>query len=233
MSWERWLFRHPDRVEANLEALVRSGHLRARPNLWQVFLGVAYMRYRLLFRSETIGLGDGAPVRGTWRARCLAFRPLRFPFLVKERVIAPLDLTGLQSSPDFLVRHLLGAYHPHDHAVYDLELLAAWPDALRRLHVELQEVVAQETPRARWLADLVIHEGYHRRLLDRVEEALRGEFGAGEAGGIPSDSTLRDFLAWCLAQPPTPRATWDAWREGRFSLDPRKGWAVEGLAAAG
>ncbi len=223
-GWHNLILRRPDRVRAALEEIGRRGLVRRVPNLWQIALGAMYMRYRLLFRPHTVGVGD-TPVRDTWRARWLAWRPIRLPFLLWERAIAPFELTGLSLGEDFLVRHLLGAYHPRDHAMYDLELLALHDGALERLRRKVAEVVEGRTPRAAWLRDLCVYEGYHDKLLELVDRALAGDF-APEDTTVPADTTLGGYLDWCARQPETPAETWAAWRAGRFTLAPEPGPAT-------
>lgn len=88
----------PRRVQARLEAVERLGVVERVPNLWQVALGVLRMAHRVVFRPASVGTCTTDPVRSTWRARLLAFRPLRFPFLVAERAIAPFDFSGDRKS---------------------------------------------------------------------------------------------------------------------------------------
>lgn len=213
------LLPHPERTRRNLEALHAAGAIDAVPTLFQVFLGVLYMRYRIVFRSETIGVDD-APVRQTRRARLLARRWVRAPFLARERVVAPFDLTGLAATPEFLHRHLIGAYHPGENALYDLALLTAWPGRLEALRTEVAALVEGHHPRGDWLRDLVVYEGYHERLLGLVDQAIAGDLDLRDAGAIASDASLRGFVAWCCNQPATPAEALAAWREGELSLAP-------------
>jgi hypothetical protein len=217
----RLLLPDPQRIEANLVKLHAAGRIDAVPTLFQVWLGALYMRYRLLFRSDTIGLETEHPVRDTWRARALRWRSIRLPFLAWERAIAPLDLTGLPKDPAFLVRHVLGAHHTRDDAIYDLALLSCHPGELERLRARVVEVLDGRTPRARWLADLCVFEGYHANLLAMVDRALAGDFEPVHPADIPSDGSLRGFVAWMTAQPTSPAALLRAWRAGTFRLDPR------------
>lgn len=210
--------RRPEVVLATLEKLQAKGVVERVPNLWQVALGALYMRYRMVFRPDSIGVGE-VPVRDSARARLLALRPIRAPFLLRERAIAPFEMTGLSLAPDFLERHLLGAYHPREHALYDLELLALHEGALGGLREKLVEVVEERSARGTWLKDLCVHEGYHETLLGLVDRALAGDFEARDLA-IPSDATLAGYLRWCASQPATPSETWRAWRAGRFSFDP-------------
>jgi len=214
------ILRRPDRVKDRLERLREVGQVERLPNLWQVTLGGLYMRYRTVFRSETIGVGD-TPCRSSLRARLLDHRVVRAPFLLWERVIAPFELTGLSLEPDFLERHLLGAHHVVDHGLYDLQMLSLYPGRLEGFRAVVAEVAEGRTRRARWLQDLCVYEGYHVTLLGLVDRALAGDF-VSEDSSIPSDASLAGFLAWCSDQPRTPAETVVAWRSGRFTLDPRR-----------
>ena len=219
----RLLLLAPERVVERLAAHERAGLVDRAPNAWQLTLGILRMWHRVIFRSETIGTCRELPVRGTPRARLLVFRPLRFPFLLRERAIAPWDLTGLYSSPERILRHLMGAHHDGAQFVYDLELLAPDRAWLERVRDEAQAVVAGTHPRGEWLRDLVVYERYHENLLEAVERALAGETTLSPEERRDPDLTLHGYLTWCAEQPATPADTWQAWREGRFTLssDPR------------
>ena len=210
----------PRRIRANLQEMVSGTRRVPHPNLWQLALGVLRMWHRLIFRSETIGMCTSAPVRKNRRARLLQYRPLRFPFLCWERSIAPLDLSGLASRPDRLIRHLLGTHHDGNQFVYDFQLLASYDGKLEELRQQARRVVEQDDRRSRWLRDLCVYEGYHESLLAAVEEALERGFGSFDHENANPDLFFPAYLAWCVAQPPTPRETWAAYRAGRFSLGP-------------
>ena len=161
------------------------------------------MIHRLVFRSETDGTCTSQPVRATWRARFLRFRAVRVPFLLVERAIAPFDLSGLASPPERIIRHLLAAHHDGVQFAYDLELLALWPGRLRELRDAVSDIVTHDSPRTRWLRDLVVFEGYHEALLISVEAALRGEpLLTGDDARNP-DLSLRAYLDWCAGQDET------------------------------
>ncbi len=210
--WARWLLIDPEAVEASL-ALARQRGL-AQANLWQMLLAARAMWHRIVFRSDTIGTNatGRARVRSTWRARLLANRAVRLPFLFWERAIMPLDSSGLAASPARTLHHLLAAHHDDGQALYDLELLALRDGALEELRVALARVVDGTHPRASWLRDLCVYEGYHEVLLRDVEAAL--------AGALPSaaspDLSLAATLAWCAAQPASPAETPATFRP-RFS----------------
>jgi hypothetical protein len=156
------------------------------------------MLHRLVFRSGTVGTCVDRPVRPTWRARVLRFRALRIPFLLAERAIAPFDLSGLASPPERVIRHLLAAHHDGVQFAYDLELLALWPGRLAELRDAVRDVVEHDTPRARWLRDLVVFEGYHEALLEAVDAVLRGEPLLSAEQANDPDLSLRAFLDGCV-----------------------------------
>jgi len=211
----------PSRVAEGLARIERAGLAPVTPNIWQITLGVLRMMHRLVFRSETIGTCKTKPVRRTWRARLLAFRPLRLPFLLWERAVAPLDFSGLMSSRERVIRHLLGAHHDALQFVYDLELLRLHPGALEELRDRARAVVDGTDPRAEWLRDLVVFEGYHESLLRTTEAALQGALEIDPETARDPDITFAAYLAWCAAQPKDPKETWAALRAGRYRIGRR------------
>ncbi len=208
----RALLVRPRTIEANL-ALIRAQHIvEPVPNLWQIAQGVLRMWHRILFRPDTIGTSVDLPVRRTWRARLLAWRVFRFPCLVWERAIAPLDLSGLASTRERVIRHLLGAFHDGNGFAYDFVLLFGHDGALDELEARARAIVDGTDPRAAWLRDLVVYDGYHERLLEAVERAQHGDLGLTEAEAEDPDVSFSAYLAWCAARPATPSATLAAWR---------------------
>ncbi len=208
----------PRRISRALERVAAAGLVERPPNLWQIELGVLRMWHRVLFRPESIGTSRENPVRPGWRARLLSFRPIRFPFLLAEKAVAPLDFSGLASSPSRVVSHLLGAHHDGNQFAYDLELLSAYPGGLERVRELTRQVIDQDTPRSRWLRDLVVYERYHDNLLASVERALEGDFGLPAAEADDPDICFVAYLRWCAAQPATPAETWALWRAGRYTI---------------
>lgn len=217
--WARVLLLQPARIQDNLERVRRAGLVDRTPNLWQLGLGVVRMWHRLVFRSETVGTCTSHPVRSSLRARLLQYRPLRFPFLVAERAVAPLDLTGLASSPDRLIRHLLGAHHDGDQFVFDLEILSCYPGKLEELRAAVRAIVEEDSRRSRWLRDLTVYERYHENLHAAVERALAGDLSVAPDRTDDPDLTFSAYLRWCAAQPETPSATVRAWRRGELRLE--------------
>lgn len=208
----------PRRIQEVLEHVRAAG--LPTPNLWQIELGVLRMWHRVLFRSETIGTAASRPVRDTPRARLLALRPVRAPLLLRERAIAPLDLSGMLSSPERVIRHLLGAFHDGNQFVYDLRLLALYPGRLEELRERARRIVEEDTPRSRFLRDLTVFEGYHESLLEAVDRALAGELERDEAEAADPDASFLGYLSWCAAQPATPSASVAALRAGRLEAAP-------------
>ena len=204
--WSWLLLFRPDRISASLQRIRAAGLVERAPTLWQIWLGVLRLWRRLIFRSGTIGTSRSRPVRRTWRARLLRFRLLRFPFLLTERAIAPLDFSGLSSPPDRVLRHLLGAHHDGAQFLYDLELLSTVPGKLEELRAAARAVVDGSSPRAEWLRDLAVFEGYHEELLLAVERMLAGQRWPAPVETDP-DLSLRAHLRWCAQQAPSPGET--------------------------
>src|SRR5690348_15829398 len=105
-----------------------------------------------MFRSEEIGSAASRP-RPNGHARLLDYRPLRFPFLLAERAVAPHDFSGLLSDRERVLSHLLAAHHEGVQFVYDLEMLSVYPGGLEELFRRARALVAADTPRTRWLRD--------------------------------------------------------------------------------
>ena len=219
--WARALVLFPRAIATSLERIDAAGIAPRVPTVSQIALGIARMHYRLLTRSESVGMCTEHPVRKTWRARLLEPRAARFPFLLRERAIAPLDFSGLASPRERILRHLLGAHHDGNQFVYDLELLAIHPGALEELRDRARAVVDGSDPRAAWLRDLCVYERYHEHLLEVVEEVLaRGsvlELLPKHEAQDP-DITLSAYLRWCAAQPEDMGALVDSWLDGELSF---------------
>jgi len=204
----------PRRIEARLDELVAAGVLDRKPTHWQLWMGVLYMWHRAAFRPETIGLSSN-PVRSTRRARLFHKRPLRSPFLFAGRRVNPLDHTGLGSSTEHTIRHLLGAHHDRADFHFDLQLIAHEPGVLQSLRDRLQSIVDETAPDAVFLKDLCVYEGYHEDLLAGVEAWIRGEVPLDHDD---PDATLTGFMGWCAQQPDSLRATL---RHGLPDFQPR------------
>jgi hypothetical protein len=219
--WARALVLFPRAIGDRLARIEASGLVPRVPTVPQIALGIARMHYRLLTRPESVGTCIAHPVRASWRARLLEPRVARFPFLVRERAIAPLDFSGLASPRERILRHLLAAHHDGHQFAYDLELLGIHPGALEELHDRARAVVDGTDPRAAWLRDLCVYEGYHEHLLEIVAAVLAGtpvlETLPPHEANDP-DVTLTAYLRWCAAQPEDLGGVIDAWLEGELSF---------------
>jgi hypothetical protein len=225
--WHAWLvvFR-PDLVSAGLEQIRRAGIVPKVPTLWQIQLGVLSMWHRVLFRSETIGTCAEGRVRSTLRARILHRRALRAPFLLRERAIAPWDFSGLVSSPERLIRHLLGAHHDNEDYLYDISILACYPGRLEEALQRTKAVTTEATTHARWLKDLVVFEGYHERLERSLERVIEEGVQLPYPESADPDVSFLAYLNWCAAQPSTPSESWSALRKGKLKLARQTGELV-------
>jgi hypothetical protein len=208
----------PEPILANLERVATAARLDPAPNPWQLCLGVLRLWHRVMFRMQTVGTSAEGRIRPTWRARALAWRALRLPFLLAGRAVTPLDFTGLASPPEQIMRHLVGAHHDRNQFVYDLELLGYY-GKLEALRAEVRELIASDDEHARWLRDLTVFEGYHESLLAAVEHALADGAAMTDEEARDPDISLLAYLRWCAQQPATPRETLQAWRAGAFRFD--------------
>lgn len=217
----------PDRVLGHLERMRETGIVAATPNSWQLCLGVLRLWHRNLFHTDTVGTSPGGTVRPTWRARMLANRAIRLPFLLAERAVVPFDFTGLRSTPERVIGHLLGAHHDGNQFVYDLELLAGH-GRLEQLRDAVQALLADDGPRTRWLRDLTVFDGYHESLAGAVERAIARGPAMTDDEAVNPDLTFRGYITWCASQPATPRETVAAWRAGTLAFDsqPERAMAV-------
>lgn len=208
----------PRRIAANLERARAAGVLAPDevPNLWQIQLGVFRMWHRVLFRPETIGTSSDFAVRNTFRARLLEWRPLRFPFLMRRKAVAPWDFSGLVSSAERIHSHLLSAHHDGVQFVYDFELLDAHPGELESVLADAEAVVAGEHPEGEWLRDLVVYEGYHENLVAAARAYLGGDFDVPDEQQDDPDIRFVAYAKWCARQPATPAETLAAVRDGRY-----------------
>jgi hypothetical protein len=210
----------PKRVRRHLDLVRRAGIVDVEPNTWQLCLGALRMWHRLIHRPETVGTSTGPAPRKTRRAKLMHIRALRLPALLVEGAVAPWDFTGLFSSPARVTRHLLAAHHDNKQFVFDLQLLAAHPGKLDELEKRASAVVSGEDPRAEWLRDLTVFEGYHESLLAATRGALDGSLELSDAESEDPDLTLTGLLRWCASAPESPLATLQAMRAGTFSLGP-------------
>jgi hypothetical protein len=136
-----------------------------------------------------------------------------------EGAVAPYDMTGLASSKEGIIRHLLGAHHDGVQFVFDLELLSAHEGALAELEQRTLEIISSDSKRSRWLRDLTVFEGYHEQLLAATQAAIARGVVLSESDCNNADISLEGYLRWCAEQPKTPEATWRALQTGAFAFD--------------
>jgi hypothetical protein len=208
----------PGRIAKNLERIKESKMVGITPVRWQIFLGVLRMLNRVLFHSKSIGTSKTFPIRDNWRARLFQYRFLRGPLLFWEGSVVPLDLSGLASSPERLITHLIGTHHDGDAFYYDLRLLSVHPGMLEELRRRTLEILELDNRRSPWVKDLCVYEQYHQELLAAVERALAGDWSV-EPGLDVVDTSLEGYLDWCASRPSTPKETWKAWRNGTLGLN--------------
>ncbi len=200
LPWWAYALIRPRRVQAHLEIIAaRQG--QPAPTLWQMLLWTGHMWRRVLLDLDSVGSGGGASVRKTWRARWLRVKAIRALALIGERAIAPLDMSGLATDDDRVMRHLLAAHHDGMEFAYDLEMLSLRPGALARLRVQVEAIVDGRHPRGEWLRDLCVYEGYHERLLAGVDLALSGALPRSEN----PDTSFFAMLDWARSRAPSPR----------------------------
>jgi hypothetical protein len=212
----------PRAVLGNLERIRAARLVPAAeiPTPFQLSLAVLRLWHRLLFRAETVGTCVEGSVRPTLRARVLAPRAVRLPVLLAHGAVVPLDFTGLASSPERLIRHLLGAHHDRNQFAFDLEILAAH-GRLEELRAAVRAVVSGADPRAAFLRDLAVYDGYHEALLAAVEAVLAGEPLVSADDARDPDVSFTACMRWCARAPATPAALLAAWRAGTFRFDGR------------
>lgn len=209
----------PKRVLHNLERRVDAGITTNPPNAWQLSLGVMRMWHRNLFRAETVGTSPSGTVRNNWRAKLLHNRSFRLPCLLWEGAVAPFDMTGLASPKERIIRHLLGAHHDGVQFVFDLDLLSAHDGALEELESRTRALLQSRDRRSTWLRDLTVFEGYHEELLAATQATIAKGLVLSEAESNNADISLEGYLRWCVQQPTTPQATWQAMQAGEFAFD--------------
>jgi hypothetical protein len=141
----------PPLVRRRLERLRALGHVDSVPSLPQLLVAArdqmivsATAETRLFYRSQ------GIP----W-----VFHNLR-RFLAGPATM--LDPMGLLSPREAIVHHVLQTFHRHP--LYDLVLLRAYPDGVRELQRQADEILAGTHPHQRALTSLIEDGSYHARL---------------------------------------------------------------------
>ena len=97
-------------------------------------------------------------------------------------------------------------------------MLAIHDGAIEELAERVERLLAEDTPRTRFLRDLTVFEGYHERLAEATRRALRGDLALSDDEQRDPDISFLAYLAWCARQPATPEDTWQALLSGRYNV---------------
>jgi len=189
---------------AEEQRLVRPGLLpQTWPTRTQLARAVLRTLRRLVDEPNAFGLSQDAP-RQNVRARLLRYRALRLPFLLRAGSVVPGDLSGLRSSADVIITHLLGTHHDVQRGVmqarYDLELLALHEGGLAKLRHDCAAVVDGTHPQASLYRDLCVYDGYHEGLLALVDDVRARGFDDCDDIDLSAFAMLRA----CAALPDEP-----------------------------
>lgn len=82
-----------------------------------------------------------------------------------------------------------------------------------------QAVVDRKSLKSGIYRDIVTYEHYHEALIASVDAAMAGMDLLTDAEARDPDVSFWAWLGWCKSQPPTPGATWAAWRAGAWRPD--------------
>lgn len=199
-----WLGR--EEVERRLRTLREAGLVDECPSRAQLFFGgLDMMRFvvepaaREYYSERGISFGFHQLLR------------------VLDDPTSMIDPTGFFSDRDTIIGHVMQVVHFHP--VYDLQLMAMWPDGLEEFERQVQEMVDGTHPRYDTIRAIVEEVGYHERLLDyvrryradpqtpelvRQQDAPRQDpaFAAAER----TFATLPGFVAYCTRLPRAPLA---------------------------
>jgi hypothetical protein len=191
-------------IEGRLVELERRGLTPRRPSRLQLlFGGLDMLRFVIV-----------PAARDYYAQRGISFgfhTVLRF----LDDPVSIVDPTGFLSERDTIIGHVLQVVHLNP--VYDLQLLAMFPDGLDEMERQTAAMVDGTHPRAASLNAIVEDPEYHARLLAyvrawrrdpgtpdlvRQEQTLREDpaFQAAER----QFATLPGFLAYCLTLPRDP-----------------------------
>ena len=157
-------------------------------------------------------------------ARLLEQRWIRFPFLLREGSVVPWDLSGLLSTPERLMTHLLGTHHDGLQFVYDMRDADARIRARSRSCAIARARWSSTTRRARAGCATCASTSATTRRCSRWSSARCTRRRHAAARPRPTIRTSRSSPTcdWCALQPATPRETWRAWRAGRFTFAPAR-----------
>ena len=225
-------YAHPERIQARLEKLRALGYLDVLPNRTQVIFGSIDM-LRFFF----------IPARADHHEQHAAMS-FRFQLLLRilEDPAVFLDPTGFFSHRDTLIGHVMRIVHCDP--IYDLQVLAALPDGLAQLELQLEQMLDGSHPRYEAISAIVEDPGYHQRLLDHVREfranpkacrrLLRDNVSSNPdfAGLAEIFGDLPSTMAYFASLPAEPRAAIRRLLVTRSLTSPRPEAQVERESAA-
>lgn len=205
--------------ERRMGKLQDLGLVDTLPTRLQVrFAGMDMLRFCILPAAKAYYIQQGIDMRFHYFLRFL------------EDPMSMLDPTGLSSTKETLIGHLLQSVHLNP--VYDLQLLCMFDDGLDELQRQAEHMVAGTHPRQASIAVTVEDPAYHEKLLTYIK-AFRQDPGAEpplrDVGDLRNDPqfllaektfhTLPGFLRYATHLPTTLR---DLMRHRRTtSLNPQ------------
>jgi len=150
-------YANPRRVEGRLNNLRELGYIGGTPNRTQLMFGSVDM-----FRFFIIPCA----------ADYYRSKDISFAFHVLLRILddpaSMMDPTGFMSHRDAIIGHLMQVTHADP--IYDLQLLAAFPDGLDQLETQLLQLLDGTHPRTVSIGAIIEDPAYHERLLEHMRE---------------------------------------------------------------
>lgn len=189
-------------IERRLHCLQAQGLLDRIPNRWQLAFG-AWDMLRFVIVPAAADYYDHQGI------------DFRFHQLLRglDDPLSIADPTGLFADFETISGHVMQVVHLNP--IYDLQLMAMWPDGLQRFEDEVAAMVAGTHPRAGTIGAIVEDPTYHPRLLAyvrafrrdpknaepmvRQEQTLRADPHFANAERV--FATVPGYIAWCNALP--------------------------------
>lgn len=148
-------FGREDQVRPRLERLRRGGHIDVIPTRTQRMVGAIDMTRFFIVPCAA----DYYDSKG-----------INFRFHTVLRLLddpaSLVDPTGLNSSRDTIIGHVMQVVHANPH--YDLQLLDTFEDGLDEMEGQVEAVLAGTHPRTESIQAIVEDESYHPRLLHYI-----------------------------------------------------------------
>jgi hypothetical protein len=149
-----------DRVEARLRRLHALGYIDEVPTQLQRIVGaVDMMRFFIV-----------PAARDYYDSIGINFRFHSFLRFLDDPA-SMIDPTGLNSSRDAIIGHVMQVVHANPH--YDFQLLESFEDGLEQMQQQVESVLDGTHPRTRSIQAVVEDPEYHARLLQHVKDYRR------------------------------------------------------------